>query len=267
MGVALLWMARAAGVAALLYLLALAALWALQERLLFIGWDGLTDGEVAMVPGLAEVEVPGPDGPLRGWWRPPDAGRETIVVFHGNGGFQWPKMIPWARRGHGVLLVAYRGYAGNAGAPSEAGLLDDARAALAFAAAQGVPETRTVLYGESLGTGVATRMAAEGDWRALVLDAPYTSIPDRAAEIYGIFPVRAMIRTRFETRAVLPEVEAPVLILHGTADRVIPVAHGRALLAVAGEPKDGVWVEGGTHFLPPEVVDRAMAGFLAATAG
>ena len=250
----------------LLYLTAMTLAWAFQDRLLHHGWAGPSAAQVAAVPGLTEVAIPGPDGAaLRAWYREADAGRPTLILFHGNAGFGWGKLEAFAARGFGLLMTSYRGYAAAPGTPSEAGLLADARAALAWAAAGGLAPEETVLYGESLGTGVAARMALEpGDWRALVLDAPYTSIVDRAAEIYSIFPVRFLLRDRFETDTFIDRIDTPLLILHGTADIVIPVEHGRTLLDLAEEPKRGVWIDGGTHFLPPDRIAAEMADFLAA---
>jgi fermentation-respiration switch protein FrsA (DUF1100 family) len=267
------WLVRAALVIAAipvtLYLLALAALWFFQDALLYPGWAGPAVEWVEAVPGLEEVSVPGETGALRGWWRPPGPGQPTVAVFHGNAGFQWMKLHAFAERDWGILMVAYRGFAGNAGTPSEAGLVADGRAALDWLAARGVAPGDTVLWGESLGTGVATRVALSGedgggDWRALVLDAPYTSLHDRAEEMYGIFPVRPLMRDEFDTAGIVGDVSAPILILHGTADRVIPAAHGRALAAMAPDATLEI-VEGGTHFLPPQLVAGRLERFLEAT--
>ena len=255
------WAARLLALVAGLYLLAVAALWAAQDALIFPGWGGPTEAQVAAVPGLAPVTIAGAQ-PLRGWARAADPGRPTLVVFHGNAGFQWPKLTAFAARGWGIVMPAYRGFAGNPGTPSEAGLFADAEAALSYAAAQGIAPADTVLYGESLGSGVAARMAAGGDgWRALVLDAPYTSVADRAAEMYPWVPVHALIRHPFDTLALAERLTLPVLVLHGTVDRVIPVAHGRALVAALPDAR-GVWIEGGTHFLPAERVAAEVAAFL-----
>ncbi|MEM7710728.1 MAG: alpha/beta hydrolase, partial [Pseudomonadota bacterium] len=133
------WLRRLAMAFVLLYLLAFGALYAAQDVLLFPGWSGPPAASVASVPGMSEIAIPGPDGTtLRTWSRPADPGRPTILFFHGNAGFQWGKLPPLAARGYGLSLTAYRGFAGNPGDPSEAGLLDDARAALAHLAAAGI---------------------------------------------------------------------------------------------------------------------------------
>jgi pimeloyl-ACP methyl ester carboxylesterase len=248
---------------------ATAGLWAMQERLIFPGWAGPTAAQVAAVPGLAEVVTPGPGGVgLRAWYRPADPGRPTVILFHGNAGFQWPKLTALADRGYGLYLTAYRGFAGNPGTPSAEGLLADGSAALDYAlGAWAIAPEETVLYGESLGTGVAARMALEpGAWRALVLDAPYTVLSERAAEMYPILPVRRLIRHDFDTLSIIDRIETPLLILHGTDDFIIPVSHGRALLTQAEAPKRGVWIEGEDHFLPADRVAGEVEAFLEATA-
>lgn len=256
------WVLRLLALCALAYAAIVGVLWAAQDALIFPGWDGPSGEQVAAVDGLEEIVIAG-EVPLRAWTRTADPGAPTVVIFHGNAGTQWSQIEAFAARGWGVLIAAYRGFAGNPGAPSEAGLHADAQAVLAQAAALGLAPSDIVLYGESLGTGVATRVAAtrpEG-WRALVLDAPYTSVADRAAERYPWVPVRALIRHEFDTAALIGRVAAPILILHGTEDAVIPVAHGRALAALAPSAQ-AVWIEGGSHLLPADRVARELATFL-----
>lgn len=255
------WAIRLTALAAAAYLLILGLLWAQQDALIFPGWVGPAAAQVEAVDGLTETVIPG-DVLLRAWVRPADPGAPTLVVFHGNAGLQWRKLTAFAARGWGLVVPTYRGYAGNAGAPSEAGLIADGDATLAFARARRLTPAQIVLYGESLGTGVAARMATRpGHWRALVLDAPYTSVAGRAAELYPWLPVRQLIRHRFDTAAILPSIDAPVLVLHGTADRVIPIHHGRALAAAARDGT-GVWIEDGTHYLPAARVAAEVAAFL-----
>ncbi|MEL7182568.1 MAG: alpha/beta hydrolase, partial [Pseudomonadota bacterium] len=219
-----------------IYLLLLGLLWSMQERLIFPGWSGPSASAVASVPGLEDIRIPHGDGSTRsGWWRQPDDGAPTLVIFHGNAGTQWGRLPAFAARGFGILLIPYGGYAGNPGAPSEPGLMADGMVALAALRAKGVKPEDTILYGESLGTGVAAQMALEpGDWRGVVLDAPYLSVAQRAAEVHWYFPVDHLIRHRFDTASIIQDIQAPILILHGTDDRVIPIHHGEAVFALAG---------------------------------
>jgi fermentation-respiration switch protein FrsA (DUF1100 family) len=205
---------------------------------------------------LAVVTYETEDGlTLRGWFRAAGAGQPTIVYFQGNAGHiaeRAFKSAPWLDAGYGVLYAGYRGYGGNSGSPSEQGLARDADAAMAFVARNGAAAGDVVLYGESLGTGVATalahRLAGAGTpVRGLILETPFTSMADAAAVHYPWLPVRLLIKDTFDIAGRVGAVAAPVLVLHGTADRVVPFAHGKAVFDAAAEPKSVAWFEGGDH--------------------
>lgn len=164
------------------------------------------------------------------WYWPASAGQRTVAVMHGNAGHIGHRLgtaAPYVAAGYGVLLVEYRGYGGNPGRPSEEGLVADGRAALDWLAAEGVPPDRTVLYGESLGTGVAVRLATEYPVAGIVLEAPYTAVVDVARSRFWFLPVGLLLQDRFESLGRLADVSAPILVLHGTADRVIDLHTGR----------------------------------------
>ena len=133
------------------------------------------------------------------------------------------------------LLVEYRGYGGNPGKPTERGLYADARAGLDFLDQAG--QRHIVYYGESLGSAVAVQMAVERRPAALVLESPPRAVWARAQEIYFYAPVRLLLIDRFDSIAKIGRVQAPVLILHGEQDRIVPARHGKALYAAAREPK------------------------------
>ena len=139
--------------------------------------------------------------------------------------------------GWGVYMMAYRGYGGGTGSPSETANVADARLAYDALVREGVDPASIILYGELLGTGVAARVAAERPAAGLILDAPYTSIVEIAAKAYPYLPVRYVLKDRYETKTYIAQVRMPLLILHGERDPVIPVAMGRELLALANEPK------------------------------
>ena len=169
-------------------------------------------------------------------------GAATILYLHGNGGhigYRGDRVRPFIDAGFGVLLVEYRGYGGNPGRPSEQGLMSDARAALVFLNTAGALPAATVLYGESLGSTVAGAIAAEQaaagqPVAALVLEAPLSSVSDVAAHHYPWMPVRWLLKDRFQAVARIAGVGAPVLIIHGEADEIVPIRHGRALFEAAG---------------------------------
>jgi uncharacterized protein len=204
-----------------------------------------------MLADVQEIELKTPDG-LRvyAWFAPPPEGRPTVVVFHGNGGSlrsQRYRLKYFKDANMGVLVLGYRGYAGSDGAPSEDGLYTDARAALDWLNANGVADANIVLYGESLGSGIATKMAVEREFAAVVLESPYTSTVDVAAERFPFIPVHWLMSDRFESLDRIAAVKEPLLVMHGEADEVIPQTFGRRLFDAANEPKEGFWPKMAGH--------------------
>jgi uncharacterized protein len=191
---------------------------------------------------------------LVAWFLPPKAGEPVILHFGGNGDSLIGQEDRWrqiADAGVGVLAVAYRGYSGSTGHPSEAGLHLDAEAAYAWLAAR-YPAGKIVIMGHSLGTGVATPLAAEHPARALILESPFTSAVDVGAERMPWLPVGLLMWDRFESTDWIGKVRSPVLIVHGDRDEVIDYRFGRALFALAHAPKAFVRVPGGMHNDLPE---------------
>lgn len=204
------------------------------------------------VPELSPVTLETEDGlTLLAWHAPPRAeGTPSLIYFHGNAGhigMRGFKVRAYLNAGLGVLLTTYRGYSGNPGTPTEDGLYADGRAARAFLGARGCGDTRQILYGESLGTGVAVHLAREATPSALVLEAPFSSIADIAGGRFPLLPVGLLIADRFDSAAKIGKVGAPVLIVHGEHDRTIPVRLARKLFRRAREPKEGVFIPGADH--------------------
>lgn len=187
---------------------------------------------------------------LTSWYSPPKKpGKFTIVFFQGNAGhlgYRNYKVRPWLTNGYGVLMIGYRGF-GNPGSPSEEGLYMDARAAIDALKAKGTLEKAFVFYGESLGTGVATQMATEYDASGLILESPFTSVPDVGEDRYPLVPVHILLRDKFNSLAKIKDVHMPVLIMHGEIDQVVPAKFGRMLLAAANDPKQGEFIPEAGH--------------------
>jgi fermentation-respiration switch protein FrsA (DUF1100 family) len=223
-----------------------ACLVAFQRRVLFLPDTTRPDLARAGVPGVREITVTTADGiSLLAWYMPPAAVDAKVVLYlHGNAGHighRAYRLEPMRRLGWGVLLLEYRGYGGNPGSPSETGLVADARAGWDMLRTMGFPPSRILLWGESLGSGVAVRLAVERDVAAVLLEAPYTSITDMARKQFWFVPVRWLLFDRFDTLGAIGGVRAPVLVMHGARDRIIPVAMGRAVHAAAPEPKQ-LWI-------------------------
>lgn len=200
-------------------------------------------------------------------------GAPTVVVFHNNRETVeacGPLARELHRRGLGVVLVEYRGYGHAAGEPSESGLYADAEAALASLAARGVGPSKVILWGTSLGTGVAAEMASRGRGSALVLVTPYTSIPDLVTRAAPLVPARALLADHFDTRAKAGAIRVPTLVVHGDADEVIPFAMGEEVaLAIGGAQL--LRVPGARHadavWRAPDVVFRAVVELSRASRG
>ncbi|MGH6933121.1 MAG: alpha/beta hydrolase, partial [Dongiaceae bacterium] len=187
------------GVAIATYLGVLVLLFLFQRQLIFVPNRNTPSLREAGLDGLmTEIRLKTADGlDLLAWYRPPASESDPVLVFfHGNAGHighRAYRLPPFLESGFGILLVEYRGYGGNPGRPSEQGFDADGRAALDYLADQGIAVGRLVLYGESLGSGVAARMASERGCGALILEAPYTSLADVAQDRYWMFPVRALV--------------------------------------------------------------------------
>ena len=226
---------------AIVYFGVLALLYFYQQKLLYFPDVERPD---AGPPGLLQpVAYRSADGiELKSLYRAPASDAAQVLLhFHGNAGNigdRVGRIVPYADAGMGVLLAEYRGFGGNSGSPSEQGFYDDARAAIGFLRQQGVEPGRIVFYGESLGSGVAVQMATEFACGALVLEAPYSSVADVAQGRYWMFPVKALVRDKFDSTAKIAQVRCPIFIMHGTADRVIPIRYGERLYALAPSPKE-----------------------------
>lgn len=168
-----------------------------------------------------------------------NATEPVLVYFHGNRGHigdRFAKIAMFSRM-ISILAISYRGFGTSSGLPSEQGLYHDARSALNHLLQQN-PDQPIILYGESLGTGIAIQMATEFNISAVILEAPYKSIAARGAAQYPYIPVNHMLKHRFDSITKMKHITAPVLILHGEQDETIPVTDGKDIFAAANEPKE-----------------------------
>ncbi|WP_336985374.1 alpha/beta hydrolase [Altererythrobacter aquiaggeris] len=212
------------------YLVLVAALFFAQRSLIFPAPPG---GAGAIPAGYDRISYITSDGLLlKAGYKPASQGCPTILYFHGNGA-DWQSSTIASRQlaasGYGVLAAEYRGYRGNPGTPSEAGIYRDARAAATWLFANGVPAEHIVLIGNSIGSGAATQLATELAPKALILISPFSSLEAAVGEKVRWAPAGWLLKDEFDNLAKLPEVKAPVLILHGDADDLIGDWHSRAL--------------------------------------
>ena len=201
--------------------------------------------------GVKEIEIAAADGvTLIAWHSPAGDDKPTMLYFHGNAANaanRAPKFEAMRENGFGVLYLNNRGYGGSGGRPTEKDNVADAITAYDYLIGLGVPAARIVAYGESLGSGQAVKLAAARPVAAVVLEAPLTSTVDVARRTYFWLPLGLLITDKYNNERNIPSVAAPVLILHGEQDNVIPVEMGLRLYRAAPEPKRIELFAQGTH--------------------
>lgn len=238
---------------AAVYLTATAGLGVFQRKLQYMPDARLVPPQEAGLTGVEELRLATADGEtLVAWHVPPADDGPLILYFHGNAGALVDRVARFramAAHGYGVLAIAYRGYGGSTGEPTQSGLMRDGEAAYREARARGYEARHIVIIGESLGSGVATALASTHEAAALVLDSPFSSAVDVAEARYGIFPVRWLMFDHFRSDLAIRDVHMPLLVLHGDKDWVVPIGLGERLYALANQPKAFLRVPGGAHLV------------------
>jgi fermentation-respiration switch protein FrsA (DUF1100 family) len=234
-----------AGYAALVALLYLT-----QRSLMYFPDTRRTPPAEAGLPQAEEVMLQSADGVrVSAWHVPPREDKPVIVYFQGNGGalnLRAERFKKLTADGTGLVALNYRGYGGSDGKPSEAGIILDARAAYDFAAGRYGAE-RIVLWGESLGSGVAVALAAEKPVARVVLESPYSSIADVAASVYWFVPVRLMLGDTFRSDERIAKVTVPVLVVHGERDTLIRIGFAERLYEMVRGPKQFIRLPNAGH--------------------
>lgn len=247
---------KVAVAAVVFYGVLVGVLYLIQRSMMYFPWSDVPVPAESGVPEMRPIRLATADGlTLTSWYRPARAGQPTVVFFHGNAGHighRGFKARVFLDAGFGLVLVGYRGFGGNPGRPNEAGLYADGRAALAFLALAGVSPARVVLYGESLGTGVAVQLAFEAardatPVGAVILEAPFSSAAAAAQYHYPYLPAYWLVKDRFASSDKIADIRAPLLVIHGARDQIIPERLGREVFAAAREPKESLWLAQADH--------------------
>jgi len=188
---------------------------------------------------------------LHAWFLPVPDAAFVVLVCHGNAGNISHRLdralLLHSKLKSSVLLFDYRGYGKSEGSPDEEGTYADGRAAYRHLVDRGFAPDRILLFGESLGAAVAVQIAQEQEAAALILEAPFTSIPDMARAVYPFLPLGRWVRTQYDNLAKIRHVKMPLLVLHGTRDRVVPFEQGERLFQAAAEPKRFHAIPGAGH--------------------
>lgn len=244
-----------------------ATLYVAQQSLMYFPDPVRTTPVRAGLPEAEEIPLTASDGVGSiAWHVPPRDGRPVILYFHGNGGALRHRVVRFRKLitdGIGLVALEYRGFGGLSGSPSEAGLIADAKAAYAFAAAR-YPAQQIVLWGESLGSGIAVALASEEPVARVILEAPFTSTAAIASMRYWYMPVSLLMRDQYRSDARIGKVTASVLILHGVKDQTVPFAMGEQLFDMTKAPKHIVrFLDGGHDDLDANGALHAVGRFLA----
>ena len=195
-------------------------------------------------------------------------GQPYVVVFHGNGGniegrgYRFRFLVD---HGYSVLLVSYRGYGGNPGQPTEKDLISDSALALEWLLEkEGISSKEVVLFGESLGSGVAVALATRYSVKALIFDGAFSSAAEVGQSAYPFFPVRWLIKDTWDSESRIQKVQSPLLFIHSKKDFIVPFRFAQKLFQAAKEPKKHIWLEDSGHNenIEKESVRKSIVDFL-----
>jgi fermentation-respiration switch protein FrsA (DUF1100 family) len=187
---------------------------------------------------------------IAAWYAPAKEGKHTFIYFHGNGGhlgYNFERYKVLLANDYGLLAIDYQGYGKSEGSPTEVNLTADAVASVEFLKSKNIAEKDIILYGQSLGSGLAVKMAKKYDVALLALEAPYSTIADVAAGIYPMLPVKLLLIDTFDSMAIIADVNTPFIRFHGKKDNVVPIEFGNKLFAKAREPKKDIILENTGH--------------------
>lgn len=177
---------------------------------------------------------------LKGWFHLKNFNKKTILFLHGNAGNldnRIDKLNSLGSMDINFLIISWRGYSGNSGNPSEAGLYKDVLGGIKWLNEKGISNDQIILYGESLGTAIATEVGQNKNFAGIILEAPFTSMVDMGQKIYPIFPVKFLLKDKYESENKIKNLKSPLLVLHGRKDKIVPFYMGEKIFEIANNPK------------------------------
>ena len=235
-----------------IYLIVILIMFTFQRSLLYLPLKEKLDPIFYSNTGLKKIHFKTSDGLILSalFKNPTSINSKTLVVFHGNAGHighRVEKFTPFLDEGYGLLLVEYRGYGENPGKPTEDGFYKDGVAALEFLSKQNISKQKTILYGESLGCGLAVKFSTEDKYHSTILEAPYTSITDVASHHYWYLPTKWLVLDRFDILEIIKFIKSPLLVVHGEKDNVIRIELGKKIYNSAPAPKEALFINNAGH--------------------
>jgi len=249
------------------YILVLVFLYFYQRSLLYHPNENNYSGDQISVP-IKKVRINTEDNiDLLGWFHEKDLQKyKTVLFFHGNAGSlenRIHKLNHFNKMDVNFLIIAWRGFSGNKGKPSEEGLYKDGRSGINWLVKKGVKEKNIVIYGESLGTGVATHVSQNKNFAGVVLETPFTSMIDAAKKFYPYIPVGLLLKDKFDNKSKIKNIKVPILIMHGEADQIVPFFMGKKMYEKANMPKYSYFTKHDNHMMEyDENLVKALNSFL-----
>ena len=236
-----------------IYLFILISTYLFQRNLLYHPNYNSYSGEKIIVP-IEKIKIKTEDGiELISWFHNKNLTHyKTILFLHGNAGTlenRIYKINQFKEINVNFLIFAWRGFSGNKGKPTEKGLYEDARSAIRWLNSKGVEKKNIIIYGESLGTGVATEIAQNKNFAGLILEAPFTSMIDAGKEKYPFLPVKLLLKDKYESSKKIKNIYSPILVMHGKADKIIPFYMGKKIYSLANEKKTKYFTENDDHMM------------------
>jgi len=225
----------------LLYLIVLVILFIFQRNLLYHPSENNYFGDQLKV-NIERIKIKTDDEvELLGWFHKKDIKNfKTIIFFHGNAGSlenRIHKINHFKDININFLIIAWRGFSGNQGKPSEKGLYKDGKSAIKWLNKKGIKNEDIILYGESLGTGIATHLAQNNNFAGVILESPFTSMIDAAKNVYPYFPISILLKDKYENYKKIKNINSPILIMHGENDKIVPFWMGKKMYELANKPK------------------------------
>ena len=236
-----------------IYFLVLVFLYFYQRNLLYHPNENNYSGDKISVD-IEKVKIQTVDNiELLGWYHEKNLNDyKTLVYFHGNAGSlenRIHKLNHFQDMNINFLIIAWRGFNGNKGKPSERGLYVDGKSAIDWLKKKGVDEKNLILYGESLGTGVATHLAQNKNYAGVILETPFTSMVDAAKNFYPYIPINLLLKDKFENFKKVKNINIPILVMHGEIDQIVPFSMGKKIYEIANNPKYSYFTKYDDHMM------------------
>ena len=236
-----------------IYFLVLVFLYFYQRNLLYHPNENNYSGDKISVD-IEKVKIQTADNiELLGWYHEKNLkDYKTLVYFHGNAGSlenRIHKLNHFQDMNINFLIIAWRGFNGNKGKPSERGLYVDGKSAIDWLIKKGVDEKNLILYGESLGTGVASHLAQNKNYAGVILETPFTSMIDAAKNFYPYIPINLLLKDKFENFKKVKNINIPILVMHGEVDQIVPFSMGKKIYEIANNPKYSYFTKYDDHMM------------------